>query len=289
MKNFIYFITLLFFIFSSIVTYSEPQSYNDNKKNIPISTKWLLDAAGESGRSAIKSVYLIYCSKTNFKGTGFLLLNGPIITNEHVINGCVASDIIAKSSFGNKFYFKKLISDNFKDLAILIPKNKLNGGLTLGDDSNLKPGTIVSTWGFPLGYNGPAPLLSVGYLAGFTDNSSNTKTLKHLVVNGAFNPGNSGGPLFISNDDKVIGVVVSKHAPISNFHLSAIEALGNNRSGVTFTTSDSKGNEQTFVESQLVAGLLKYFRDLTQVMIGEAISVSELKSFLVEHNINLSE
>jgi hypothetical protein len=42
----------------------------------------------------------------------------------------------------------------------------------------------------------------------FTDVNFETFT----VVNGAFNPGNSGGPLFISGDNKIIGVVVSKHA-----------------------------------------------------------------------------
>jgi len=66
----------------------------------------------------------------------------------------------------------------------------------------------------------PAPLLSVGYLAGFMDHPIRSKPPKHLAMNGAFNPGNSGGPLFKSNEDKVIGIVVSKHAPISKSHVS---------------------------------------------------------------------
>jgi S1-C subfamily serine protease len=192
---------------------------------IPISTKWVLDAAGEVGRTAIKSVYIIICLRTSSKGTGFLLENGHIITNEHVIRGCNAAEVLAQSPFDEKITFSKILIDAERDLAILTPSRKLEGGLVLNSDGDLDVGTIVSTWGFPLGYNGPAPLLSVGYLAGFMDYSIGAKILKHLIVNGAFNPGNSGGPLFKSNDNKVIGVVVSKHAPISKFHVSALKAL----------------------------------------------------------------
>jgi hypothetical protein len=251
---------------------------------IPLSTQWLLDAAGESGRTAIKSVYMIVCLKTSSKGTGFLLEDGYIIiTNEHVIRDCNASEVLAISSFKKKITFSNMSIDKQRDLAILTPSKKLEGGLVLSLDAELEVGTVVSTWGFPLGYNGPAPLLSVGYLAGFIDYIYNSKTLKHLVVNGAFNPGNSGGSIFKSNEDKVIGVVVSKHVPISKFHVSALNALAKNQSGVVFTSTDDKGNTTKFVESQIVADLLFYFRNLTQVMIGEAISVVELKEFLNEN------
>jgi len=287
MKNII-FIFFIFIFCISFINISFAQTENKADSNIPISTKWILDAAGETGRTAINSVYMIICPKTSKKGTGFLIKTGQIITNEHVVRGCLASEIYAYSSYRKKTSFRQIILDEKRDLAILVPVEKINGGLSLGSDDNLLVGKLVSTWGFPLGYNGPAPILSVGYLSGFIayeKNNSGKDIIKHLVVNGAFNPGNSGGPLFISNDDKVIGIVVSKHAPISNFHLSSIEALANNKSGVTFTATDNKGNKEVMVESQIVADLLQYFRDLTQVMIGEAISVSELKKFLHENDI----
>jgi hypothetical protein len=109
--------------------------------------------------------------------------------------------------------------------------------------------------------------------------------VKHIVVNGAFNPGNSGGPLLISGTDKLIGVVVSKHTPITPFLFSALNALADNKSGIVFTTTDEKGNKKDFVESQIVAEFLKYFRQLTQVMIGEAIEKSEVIDFLRENSI----
>jgi hypothetical protein len=104
--------------------------------------------------------------------------------------------------------------------------------------------------------------------------------VKHYVVNGAFNPGNSGGPLIASVDDAAVGVVVSKHAPITQWHLNALQALKSQQSGFQYTATDANGNTVTFSEGQLVGDLLQYFRDMTQVVIGEAIASEELIRFL---------
>ena len=258
--------------------------------SIPVSTQWTLDAVGEVGRNTIKSVFMMVCPKTSSKGTGFLLRNGYIVSNEHVIRGCQAGDVKAISFIGENLSFSHMIADPQRDLALLKPNDSLDGGLLLASDDNLEIGTAVSTWGYPLGYNGPAPLLSVGYLAGFMEHRIGSGAVKkHLVVNGAFNPGNSGGPLFSSNKDSVIGIVVSKHAPISQFHQTALEALAKNRFGLSFTARDEQGNTKKIFESQLVADLLYYFRNLTQVMIGEAVAVSELRNLLSENQLTMPE
>ncbi len=264
------------------------QNANMSTETVPVSTQWVLDAVGSAGRSAVASVYMVTCPRTGLKGTGFLIRSGQIITCDHVIEGNQPADIQATSSFGRNVHFAKVIADPNKDLAILIPTEKLKGGLELGSDDSLAVGTAVDTWGFPYSYNGPSPLLSVGYLSGFAayyGDSTRTTIVKHLVVNGAFNPGNSGGPLFASNKDIVIGIVVSKLAPITPFQLSAIKVLAENHSGVTFTATDGQGHQKVLVESQIVADMLQYFHDLTQVMIGEAISVSELRAFLAANGI----
>ena len=182
--------------------------------------------------------------------------------------------------------------DPTRDLAALVPTHALQGGLLIRREAGICVGSRVATWGFPLGYNGPSPLLSVGYLAGFADSppyEQRADIVKHLVVNGAFNPGNSGGPLILFGDKAVVGVVVSKHAPMSGFVRSAIDELGKTRSGVVFNYVDDTGQSQHMVEAQVVAEVLKHFRDLTQVMIGEAIASSELMAFLRTNGLPFEE
>ena len=253
-----------------------------------ISTRWLLDSVGEAGRSAVKAVYMLVCPKTKQKGTAFLLRTGLIISNWHVVEGCTANEIIGISSEGHQVHFTKLVADKSRDLVALIPGDNLGAGLNIVEEGKIQIGTQVATWGYPLGYNGPAPLLTVGYLSGFSDSPPYEETasvVKHLVVNGAFNPGNSGGPLFIMGGEEVIGVVVSKHAPITPFVRSAIEVLAKNKSGVVFTATDEHGNTQQFVESQVVSEVLQYFRSMTQVMIGEAVAGLEVIAFLKTNSL----
>jgi hypothetical protein len=251
--------------------------------SIPISTKWLLDSAGETGRSMVKSVYMLVCPKTQQKGTAFLLRTGLIISNWHVVEGSAVSDLFAMSSEGKQILFENMVTDQNRDLVALKPRQPLTGGLSIQEEGNIQVGAQVATWGYPLGYNGPAPLLTIGYLSGFNDSppyEKSTTIVKHLVVNGAFNPGNSGGPLFISQSEEIIGVVVSKHAPITAFVHSAIEALANNKSGFIYEATDEQGNKQGFSEAQVVAKVLQHFREMTQVVIGEAVAASELIAFL---------
>jgi hypothetical protein len=258
------------------------------QENIPVATRWLLDAAGESERAAISSVYMILCPKKSSRGTGFFLKGGPIVTVAHAIQGCQASEIIAISPFNEKITFNNIIADPKRDLALLFPSKKLSGGLLLDVDENPCIGVTVSTWGFPDGWSGPAPLLSVGYLSGYMAQKKDVgceSFVKLLVVNGAFNPGNSGGPLFLLNDNKVIGIVVSKLIPLSRSHLSAIEALAKNKSGLIYRAIDEKGNKIVVTESQVVAQVLERFRELTQVMIGQAVHLSEIRAFLREQGI----
>jgi len=255
-------------------------------ESTPISTQWLLESSKEQNQKAISSVYLIYCPKTQSKGTGFAIKSGKIITNWHVVKNCVATEVIAISSENKQFKFTTLITDENRDLAILTPESKIISDLEI-DNQKIETETKVLTWGHPLAYNGPSPVLSVGYLAGFNDyqkDKTSTK-VKRYIINGALNPGNSGGPLFIAGTNKIIGIVVAKHAPITQFLLSAIKALAENKNGLQYSATNEKGEHINFAESQIVAELIEYQRTMTQVMLGEAIVVDELITFLKENDI----
>jgi hypothetical protein len=61
---------------------------------------------------------------------------------------------------------------------------------------------------------------------------------------------------------------------------AAITALSNSQSGFMYSATDEHGNTIQVTEAQVVAMVLEQFYNTTQVMIGEAISLSELKAFI---------
>lgn len=277
-------ITLLIIVITTIGNLSA-QSKKNETQTLPISTQWTLSNQNTYNKdNAVLKVFMIINRYTGKKGTGFLIKSGHIITNHHVIENATFDKIALYSPDGNIYEIKEIISDPIRDLAILTPKNAMKDGFNLANEESINIGNSIYTWGYPLGYNGPAPLLSVGHLSGFTDIQTTKRIVKHIVVNGALNNGNSGGPLLDINGN-VIGVVQSKHLPISDYLRSVLEALENNQNGLQFTSTDNVGNSKNLSESQLVAQMLNYYRELAQVMIGEAVTIDELKAFLKENKI----
>jgi hypothetical protein len=130
----------------------------------------------------------------------------------------------------------------------------------------------------------------MGYVAGYMPRKAGERTVKHLIINGAFNPGNSGGPLILGNSNRVVGVVVTKWTLFSPDIETAIYGLNHTptmtSSGVTQTLPD--GTKKFLSNEQVTALALQDFYEVAQVMIGEAISVSELKSLLREKEAALS-
>lgn len=238
------------------------------------------DIAGAAQRAAVDSVLMLLCPKTASKGTGFLLDCGLVITTEHVVEGLRPRDIVGVDRLGNHVPFRRVFIDADRDLAALRPTHRPVGGLSLSEQDAPEPGRAVTTWGFPLGHFGTEPLLSVGYVAGASAVRTRRRHVRQLVVNGAFNAGNSGGPLFLAGGDRVIGVVVSKHVPLSPFVGSAIDALAANPSGQTYVAQDASGRKRKYVESQLIAEVFQYLHGLAQVMIGQAVCASEIRQFV---------
>jgi S1-C subfamily serine protease len=253
----------------------------------PSSESSLLASINPAQRRIVEAVYLIECGDRH--GTGFLIESGSIVTNAHVVEGCDKSSIVAKQSSGKIVSLKNLVVDDRRDLALLQPEMQLSGGLSLGEDQDLKVGMGLTTWGFPLIYSSGVPLLTVGYLSGYNVDAGTVDHVKHLVVNGAFNPGNSGGPVLLANGTKVVGVVVWKQRLTSRNVPIAIEGLKHSatRSGGTFSKVLPNGQTEQLSNEEVIAAVLEEFYNLVQVQIGEAIAVSELKAFLAENKVKL--
>jgi S1-C subfamily serine protease len=164
--------------------------------NIPVAAPIDTDSAGKGGDIAQVSVVRVICPKDNSSGTGFLHKSGHIITAHHVIAGC--SDILLVDSKAVQTKASLLAGNQDLDLAILSTETPIKEKalpISARDGKQLAVGTQVSTWGFPGGYLGLVPILSVGYLSG--QQAFKTKSgriVKQWIVNAAFNRGNSGGP-----------------------------------------------------------------------------------------------
>jgi S1-C subfamily serine protease len=245
----------------------------------------VIDAAGPEQRKSLSAIYLIACPNVGF-GSGFLLDTGIVVTNVHVVATCTEQTLVGISTSNKQVKFSHIIRDASRDLALLVPADKLANGLKLAVKDSPEAGTTVSTWGYPFGYNGISPLLSV-VSAGYREDTQSGKTVKHIVVNGAFNHGNSGGPLLVSHSNEVIGVVVL------TFHFypaevkQIIDGMMSVNSGVMFTSRHPDGATEQISEAKLTATILNEFYEKTQVMIGEAIAGSELRAMIKDHESEL--
>lgn len=267
------------------MTLSPYEYYMSN--NLPIATQWTLNATASLPSHVVLSVALVATTSTGQKGTGWLVSNRHIVTNEHVVRGGSALTVLVQFSDGVVVPIQGINIDPLTDLAVLTFQQPVSY-VPLKIDRNIPDiGTRICAWGHPLGYNGPQPILSVGYVAGFNAHQPQGMITpqRRLVLNAALNPGNSGGPILAWGEQTIRGVAVTKHAPISQYLQSAINALKTNSSGVVFTSTDGQGKTQNFVESQIVAEILQHFQGMTQVVLGEAIAAEDVISFLDKNSV----
>jgi S1-C subfamily serine protease len=201
-------------------------------------------------------------------GTGFIHVSGKVMTSHHVIAP-------AKSSLQIKIgdravWAKELAVDDYLDLALLEPEEQLEGGLRIGGSKDLAVGNTLVAWGFPDGYAGSAPLLTVGYCSGLGLVPTAKGPALRSYVNGAFNNGNSGGPLIDLRSLTVVGVVNAKMAVVPAKVRAAQEALRTQKAtGVT----------------EAVATILAHLESQTQLGVGVSVLVEDLHSFLEAKHI----
>lgn len=138
-------------------------------------------------------------------GTGFVVAEGKLLTNRHVIAEC--GRVVARDAVGARLPARVQAADRRRDLALLSVDKSIGPPLAFRDAPPVRRGEYVITYGFPLsGLLSSGPSLTTGNisaLAGLRDNPAN------FQISAAVQPGNSGGPLFDSRGN-VIGVVVSK-------------------------------------------------------------------------------
>jgi len=124
---------------------SQTQRDASEQGQVPVDTQLTLDASSSVQKAGIRAVLLLECSKTRMKGTGFIVQGGGVVTAAHVACGCEATDISGTTPLNQTVRFKSLVLDTQRDLAALVPSERLEGGLELGSDSALPMAQQVNT------------------------------------------------------------------------------------------------------------------------------------------------
>jgi S1-C subfamily serine protease len=277
-------ITLL--VLASALSTEIRMSVADDLSTVPVSAPIDTDSTGRAGDVARHSVIRLICIEQSTVGTGFLHKSGNIITADHVVRGCANAIMVLPD--GTRGSVTVIASDQDRDLALVKPSTAITATpLSLSTNNEFKVGTQVSTWGYPAGYSGLMPILSVGYLAGVDAYQIRPGTIvRKWIVNAAFNGGNSGGPLIEIETGQVFGVVSSKLAPISPTAASILSALENNQSGFQYTATAPDVSTKSFSEGQLIGMVLNELRRQVQLVIGQAVLLGDLKSFLQANNVD---
>ncbi|MFT8978760.1 MAG: hypothetical protein ABF981_04675, partial [Gluconobacter oxydans] len=104
------------------------------------------------------------------------------------------------------------------------------------------------------------------------------------VVNSAFNSGNSGGPLIDVQSGKVIGVVDSKLAPLSQNTIQGIQIL-KKMNGMTYGFTTSDGREVRVSPNDVISSILDDLRGQIQLVIGYAVMSKDIIDFVHSENV----
>lgn len=224
------------------------------------------------------------------QGSGFLVSeNGYVITNAHVITQNIIDTI--KVLVENKTNYKAQVVriDYDYDLAIIkiMGDVKFQHYLQLATDEEIVDGNKAYFMGYPLlqdfqtQHIGTSSSISEGLIKKKEQFTSISKSKMHIIeISSDANPGNSGGPLFIPENGKVIGVITKKFdktgisfaIPITYVRALYFESLGL----VQTNQSENTKNPE-----------LKNLLDIIVYELKENQSVIERNSAIFSQNIEL--
>lgn len=212
---------------------------------------------GDGGSGRVPSA----SDRPSSSGTGFVVADGKVMTNNHVVDEC--RRMVIRNASGTRFPARVDATDRRRDLALMTVSAAAGPPLTFRDNPPVQRGENVVTYGFPLsGLVSSGPTLTTGDVSALTGLRDNPM---HIQISAPVQQGNSGGPL-LDAQGNVIGVVVSKLSAARvaavtgdipqnvNFAIKGTEALAFLRAnGVRPHAVASEGPDKRNVEIGLIA------------------------------------
>ncbi|RFU40505.1 PDZ domain-containing protein, partial [Actinomadura logoneensis] len=181
--------------------------------NAPVQNRPPDSVAGVAQR-VLPSVVMIRVSGPNGEdgaGTGFIVNDGYIITNNHVVSG-LGSGASIRVVFNDKSSLPATIkgTDPSSDVAVIKPEGShALPPLAIGDSDKLAVGDPVIAIGSPLGLQGSVTTGIVSSLNRAVptrgEGGGESTVMNAIQTDAAINPGNSGGPL-VDAKGRVIGM-----------------------------------------------------------------------------------
>lgn len=193
-------------------------------------------------------------------GTGFVISNnGHVVTNQHVVDGCVG-DILGNLSGDAPVKLRLVSSDETNDLALLQAPSPFKDVATIRDKA-IRPGDSVMAIGYPFhGLLTSDFTVTTGIVSSLSGVLNDTR---YLQISAAVQPGNSGGPL-LDNGGQVVGMVAAK--------LNALKF------------AKATGNIPENINFAIKTGALRDFLDNSVVSYQTADAKSELKTSDIARN-----
>ncbi len=214
-------------------------------------------------------------------GSGFFVLkDGTVITNYHVIEGCELNKVSYK---GSQSEAKVLSIDKVNDIAILKTNIKpLTAFAVSNEDVSLLEDVVVA--GYPLGKQISSAIKThkgvVTALAGAGDNYS------YFQTDAAINQGNSGGPI-INQKGNVVGIAVQTWVEegVQGVHFgiksSTLKTFAN-ANGLKFLTPNNRDLSNKELGKLITESTVYVECHMTIAQIKKMIAQSENKKALYE-------
>jgi S1-C subfamily serine protease len=150
-------------------------------------------------------------------GTGFLIEDGMIVTNYHVVEG--ATNVQITMCDGSDSECRKIVAlDQMRDLAIFVPDTPPAKSLRIADNTGHSEGERVAVIGNPLGFDGT---ISDGIVSA---NRTDGNGVDIIQITAPISHGSSGSPV-VNARGEVLGIatMIFSGGQNLNFAVSACE------------------------------------------------------------------